>query len=112
MLDHQVHEHTVETKSAASLFSGSKRFSVVKGNRGSNRGEQLDRFLERLNAARVGTKYKPLTIQRLAMMLAHIPTEDLHAFYQMCEKSDLPFGAKFHYELKPRDKRETTPTID
>lgn len=66
------------------------------------RGDLLDSFLDRLNTARVGTKYPPLKIGRLAAMLAHIPTDDLHAFYQMCEKSDLPFGAKFHFELKVR----------
>ena len=91
--------HMPETKKLSINLS---RFKVVEKNRGSQRGDMLDRFLERVNQSREAAGYKPLSIKRLAMMLAHIPTEDLYAFYQMCEKSDLPFTAKFHYELKVR----------
>lgn len=93
---------SVETKSAATLFTGMERFSVIKGNRGSARGEMLDKFLARLNPGRVAGGYKPLTHARIGKMLAHIPTDDLYAFYQLCERSDLPFGAFFHWSLKPK----------
>lgn len=76
------------------------KFKVVKNNRGSQRGEMLDKFLERLNPPRIADGYKPLSHSRLSKLLAHIPTEDLHAFYKQCENSDMPFGAYFHWSLK------------
>jgi len=78
------------------------RFQVVEKNRTTERGEMLEMFLDKLNPARIADGYKPYTIKRIAVLLAHIPTDDLYAFYRQCETSDLPFGAKFHYELKPR----------
>ena len=83
------------------LFS-MDRFKVVKGNRGSNRGMWLDKFLERLNPLRQAQGYRPYTHARIAMMLAHIPTDDLPAFYSQCEKSDIPFGAYFHWAIKAK----------
>lgn len=99
------------TKSAASLFSGLGRFEVKKGNRGSRRGEMLDKFLDRLNAARVGTKYKPLSIKRVAMMLAHVPTDDLYPFYKDCERAKT-FSAYFHWALKPENAYAKSPEQD
>ena len=80
-------------------FDGEK-FKVVKNNRGSQRGELLDKFLAKLNPTRVADGYKPLTHSRISKSLAHIPTEDLHAFYQQCEKSNIPFSAYFFWSLK------------
>ncbi len=76
------------------------KFKVIKNNRGSQRGELLDKFLSRLNPSRIADGYKPLTHSRISGFLAHIPTEDLHAFYQQCEKATIPFSAYFHWSLK------------
>ena len=76
------------------------RFQVVSNNRGSARGELLDKFLAHLNPQRRRDGYREYSHARIATMLAHIPTEDLYAFLRACETSDIPFGAKFHYELK------------
>ncbi len=81
------------------------RFQVVKGNRGSARGEILDRFLKRLNPSREAAGYKPYTHARLSLMLQHIKgTDELHAFYEQCGKAGIPFSAFFHWSLKPKNK--------
>lgn len=85
------------------LATNMARFQVVKGNRGSARGDILDRFLERLNPPRVAIKLKPYTHARLSLMLQHIKgTDELHAFYEQCEKAGIPFSAFFHCSLKPK----------
>jgi len=76
------------------------KFKVVKNNHGSQRGLILDQFLEKLNPTREKSGYKKLTHSRISGLLAHIPTEDLHAFYQQCEKATIPFSAYFHWSLK------------
>jgi hypothetical protein len=79
------------------------RFQVVQGNRGSARGDILDRFLERLNPSRVAAGYKPYTHARLSLMLQHIKgADELHAFYEQCDKAGIPFSAYFHWALKPK----------
>ena len=84
------------------------RFTVVKHNRGSARGDLLDQFLERLNPPRVVSGYRPYTHARLSLMLAHIKeTDDLHAFYRQCDAAGIPFSVYFHWSLKP--KPITTP---
>ena len=88
---------------AKSATASLDRFQVVKGNRGSARGELLDRFLARLNPAREAKGYKKYTHSRLSMMLQHIKdVTELDAFYKQCEKSDIPFSAYFHWSLKPK----------
>jgi hypothetical protein len=96
--------HTIpETKRPTTDLS---RFKVVKGNRGSARGDLLDRFLERLNPPRKEAGYKPYTHARLSLMLQHITAiDDLHAFYDQCDKAGIPFSAYFHWALKPKKPR-------
>jgi hypothetical protein len=85
------------------------RFKVVKGNRGSARGEVLDMFLNRLNPSRVAAGYKPLSHSRLAVMLAHIKqVDELHAFYRQCDQAGIPFSAFFHWSLKPTNQSKET----
>lgn len=79
------------------------RFKVVKNNRGSARGELLDKFLARLNPDREASGYKPYTHARVSLMLQHIKAiDELDAFYKQCEQSGIPFGAFFHWSLKPK----------
>lgn len=95
-------EHTPHTvPKAKRVTSSMARFQVVLGNRGSARGEILDRFLERLNPSRVAAGYKPYTHARLSLMVQHIKGNDeLHAFYEQCDKAGIPFSAMFHWSLK------------
>lgn len=89
-------------KTGASLFDTS-RFTVAP-TRGSERGELLDKFLERLNPAMVAKGYRPYTHARLSAKLAHIPTEQLYPFFKDCERAGIPFGAYFHWSLKPKNE--------
>lgn len=82
------------------------RFTVKENNRGSQRGDMLDKFLAKLNPSRIAAGYKPLTHARLSALISHIPTEDLYAFYRQCETSTLPFSAYFHWALKPQNKNK------
>lgn len=90
-------DHTPTIKKFSADLS---RFQVVKGNRGSARGEMLDKFLEKLNPSREAAGYKPYSHARLSVLLAHIPTDDLFPFFRQCETSDIPFSAYFHWALK------------
>lgn len=80
-------------------FDGAK-FKVVKNNRGSERGELLDKFLVQLNPSREKSGFKPLSHARLSQLLSHIPSDDLHAFYRQCETANIPFSAYFFWSLK------------
>ena len=82
------------------------RFAVAK-TRGSERGELLDRFLERLNPSRTASGFPPLSIKRMAFMLSHIPTDELHAFYRQCETYNGPFSKAFFGALKVRKETQT-----
>lgn len=76
------------------------RFKVVKGAKGSERGDLLDRFLWRLNPAREAAGYKPLTHGRLSYILQHIPTDELHGFLKECEHASCGFSRCFWGSLK------------
>lgn len=85
------------------LASNMARFKVVKGNRGSARGEILDRFLARLNPSREAAGYKPYTHARLSLLVQHIKgADELEAFYKQCDTAGIPFSAYFHWSLKPK----------
>lgn len=77
------------------------RFKVVKGNKGSNYSEQLDRFLDRINPSRVSAGYKPYSHSRFGKMLkdAGYKSDDLYALYQECNKARC-FSSLLHYKLK------------
>ena len=67
----------------------------------SERAELIDRFVQRLNQARVGTKYKPLTPRAVAVWLSYIPTEELYPFFRKCENAK-SFSKLFWWHVKPR----------
>lgn len=64
------------------------------------RDELIQKFTDRLNQARVGTKFKPLTCRAVAVKLSHLPTSDLWPFYRQCE-SARSFSAYFWWALRP-----------
>jgi hypothetical protein len=69
----------------------------------SERAELLQFFLDKLSAARRGTKYKPLTPAALAVRLSHLKLADLYYLKSTCldaERDGKPFSAIFLVELK------------
>jgi hypothetical protein len=85
------------------------RFSVVSNNRGSERGDMLDKFLVRIEEVRQANGFSKLGIKRLASMLAHIPTDQLYPFYQDCERAK-SFTAYFHWSLKAQNRAKSVPS--
>lgn len=77
------------------------RIQVVKSNRGSARGEMLDKFLERINPGRKAVGLRPYSHARLSQLLQHVPTDQLYPFYRDCERAK-NFSAYFHWSLKPK----------
>lgn len=75
---------------------------LEKAKGGSERAELIGQFLVRLNQARVGTKWKPLTARAVAVKLGHVPTRDLYAFLKECERAQ-SFSAFFFWALKSHD---------
>lgn len=59
-----------------SLFA--KYSAPQKKTRRTERGDLLEYITGVINRGREGTKYKPLTIKRVAMLLTGIPTHDLY----------------------------------
>ena len=76
------------------------KFKVVKNNRGSQRGELLDKFLSHLNPAREKDGYPKLTHPGLSTILAGKKTDDLYIFYKQCLEAKMPFSAYFFWRLK------------
>lgn len=53
----------------------------------SERGELIEKFTDRLNLDRIGTKYKILNCARVRVKLAHLSVPDLYAFWKKCSDS-------------------------
>ncbi|HZQ45101.1 MAG TPA: hypothetical protein VFA99_17755 [Acidobacteriaceae bacterium] len=77
----------------------------VKPRRVTERGELLEYFLERVNASRRGTKYRPVTIRYIAMKVTAVPTKDLYALKSKMEdglRRGMSASMIFFSELKPQ----------
>jgi len=77
-----------------SRYTGSKKAP------GTERGELMLYFLERLNMARVRDGIGKLTMPRMGKILEAIPTKDLYYLKSVCEKAT-DFSKKFWWEIKP-----------
>ena len=71
---------------------------TIKGPR-NPREELIDKFRQRINAERVGTKYKPLSYVAVLQKVRHISDEGLYHFYKDCERGK-SFGSTFFYKLR------------
>lgn len=72
----------------------------------SERAELLQFFLDKVNAARRGTKYKPLRPAALAVKLSHLKLPDLYYLKSTCldaERQGKPFSAIFWWSIKAKD---------
>jgi len=74
------------------------RAEKVKAAR-SKRDDFISRFQERINAERLGTKFKPLTARVVALKVSHLTIQDLDYFWKQCDKAD-NFGKVFFGSLK------------
>jgi hypothetical protein len=78
----------------------------------SERAELLQFFLDKVNAARRGTKYKPLRPAALAVKLSHLKLPDLYYLKSVCEDAERrgkPFSAIFWWSLKAKDDAAQMP---
>lgn len=66
--------------------------------RRTERGELLKEFLSVINAARKGTRYKPLTMGRMAKLLEGLTVHDLYYLKRVCEDSK-NYSSRFFWEL-------------
>jgi len=55
-----------------------------KRSRRTERGDLIERFMDRINSDRDGVKYKKLTIQRIAHLLSLYKTSDLYILEKKC----------------------------
>ena len=60
-------------------------------------------FLDKINAERKGTKYKPLSARAVAIKLSHLSEFDLKYFYKQCDSYKGEFGKCFFGALKQLD---------
>lgn len=76
---------------------GAKRYLNPKGKLLTERGVLMQEFVTRLNIFREG-KYELLDMPRMGRILQGIPTKDLYAFMDSCNRSK-NFSTKFWWEL-------------
>jgi len=68
----------------------------------SDRAERLSHFMNRgIQVRDRKGGYRDATDKEIAIMLSHVPTEDLYAFRRQCEGAR-SFSRFFHWALKPR----------
>lgn len=56
-----------------------------KTSKKTERGDLLEKFLQKVNNERKGTKYKPMTMKLLAIKLSHVKTADLYYLDSVCK---------------------------
>ncbi|MSU56485.1 MAG: hypothetical protein EXS51_04255 [Candidatus Taylorbacteria bacterium] len=65
----------------------------------SERQELIQRFVDKINMERVGTKWEPVIWKQINGLVAHVGIGDLYWFYKECEQGD-SFSKKFFGILK------------
>jgi len=102
MLEPQYLENpTVRVISTQSLFAGYE-LPKPKVNDRDERSYYIRMFMEKINAGRVGTKYKPLSFVGVQQKLKHLSDFDVKWFYYECEKAKCGFSKCFFGALKER----------
>ena len=67
----------------------------------TERGELMEYFLKKLNAARVRDGLKPMTMGRMGMLLMGTPTQDIYYLKSICDQAQ-DFSKKFWWEINPK----------
>jgi len=63
------------------------------------RQELIQRFVDKINLERIGTKFKPVIWRQINGLVAHVKISDLYWFFKECERGD-SFSKKFFGILK------------
>ncbi len=71
----------------------------------SERQDLIQRFVDKINLERIGTKFKPVIWRQINGLVAHVKQGDLYWLFKECEQGD-SFSKKFFGILK--SKRVTT----
>lgn len=93
------------------LFENYQLPTKKKG--GSERGDLIQKFVDRINQDRIGTKFKPVSPKGVAILINQHPNlkelDQLYRFYGMCKESK-SFSAYFYWIVKPK-KLSTVSTV-
>ncbi len=65
----------------------------------SERQELIQRFVDKINVERIGTKWEPVIWKQINGLVAHVGIGDLYWFFKECERGD-SFSKKFFGILK------------
>lgn len=65
----------------------------------SERQELIQRFVDKINLERVGTKWKPVTARQINVLVSFLPVRDLYWLYSKCERAP-SFSKKFFGVLR------------
>ena len=74
----------------------------------SERQELIQRFVDKINLERIGTKFKPVIWRQINGLVAHVKIGDLYWFFKECEQGD-SFSKKFFGILKSRRENTSAP---
>lgn len=83
-----------------SLFSKYQDLKPIRSRR-SERSDLVSYFLEKINASRVGTVYKPLTIEYMAVLLSAYSVSQLYQLRIKCDNAKT-FAKCFWYFAKAK----------
>jgi hypothetical protein len=70
------------------LVALKQKAAQQKSKRDDIRADLIGEITDKLNLARKGTKWKPLTYAAVGVKVKHVKTPDLRDFFFQCEKSD------------------------
>ena len=65
----------------------------------SERQELIQRFVDKINLERVGTKWKPVTARQINVLISFLKTPDLYWLLGECERAP-SFSKKFFGKLR------------
>lgn len=90
-----------------SLFD---KYQTQTPSKATERGELLKEIMEVINLTRSQSGiYKPLTIARMGMLVAHIPVEDIYYLLSVCKDAGnraphyaTGFSKCFFYQIRPQ----------
>jgi hypothetical protein len=83
------------------------RPGAAQGVRNTERGELMTHFCQRINAGRVGTQFKPVSMARMGRILQAIPTKDLYYLKRVCDDAK-HFSKRFWWELNAQKHQGPT----
>lgn len=75
----------------------------------SERQELIQRFVDKLNLERVGTKWRPVTARQINVLVSFLPVRDLYWLYSKCERAP-SFSKKFFGVLKDTRVHPSSPS--